>query len=98
MIRGQPWDVMVDLFLYRAPEDQEKDEQQALEEPTFQRAGLEETTDWAAQPAPEGWEQGQDWGGQTTGNAEWGQSDTAATGANWDSTVVGASWDVAHQE
>jgi len=95
MIRGQPWDVMVDLFLYRAPEEQEKEE-----EPTFQRAGFEaEATgaDWAAQPAAEGWDQAQDWG-TTPATAEWGQSDTAASGANWDSSVVGAtSWDPQHE-
>jgi small subunit ribosomal protein SAe len=99
MIRGQPWDVMVDLFLYRAPEEQEKDEQQTLEEPTFQRAGFEENAAEWAQPAAsgEGWDQqAADWGqGATGANAEWGQSaETPASGSNWDSSVVGgSSWD-----
>jgi small subunit ribosomal protein SAe len=94
MIRGQPWDVMVDLFLYRAPEEQEKEE-----EPTFQRAGFEAEAapDWAAPAAAEGWDQTQDWGAAPA-NAEWGQSDTPASGANWDSSVVGAtSWDPQHE-
>jgi len=94
MIRGQPWDVMVDLFLYRAPEDQEKDEAQATEETPFQRGGFEaEGTDWSSQPAPsEQWDQ-QDWGAST--GAEWG-GDVPAT--SWDSTVVGQSWDTPQQE
>jgi len=105
MIRGQPWDVMVDLFLYRAPEEQEKDDQPTIEEPTFQRAGFDENTaDWtapSAAPTGEGWDQqAADWGqGATGANAEWGQStETPASGSNWDSSVVGgSSWDAQHE-
>jgi len=88
MVRGQPWDVMVDLFLYRAPEEQEKEEAAAEGEPTFQRPGFEgEGGEWAGQqPGQERWE-----GSQPT---EWG---TAETGATWDNSVVGgSSWE--HQE
>jgi len=96
MIRGQPWDVMVDLFLYRAPEEQEKEgTAQVTEEVPFQRGAFEQegATDWSAQPgANEQWEQ-QDWG--TTGGAnpgDWGGDST--THHSWDSSVVhGASWD-----
>jgi len=96
MIRGQPWDVMVDLFLCRAPEEQEKEgTAQVTEEVPFQRGAFEQegATDWSAQPgANEQWEQ-QDWG--TTGGAnpgDWGGDST--THHSWDSSVVhGASWD-----
>jgi len=97
MVRGQPWDVMVDLFLYRAPEEQEKAEAAAesAEPGTFQRQAFEEgPTEWVAQPGT-----GEHWEGSP---AEWGKSTewgTAPEGqASWDATVVGgASWD-AQQE
>jgi len=96
MIRGQPWDVMVDLFLYRAPEDQEKEEAQAIEETPFQRGGFEtEGADWSSQAPPsEHWDQ-QDWGTSSTA-AEWGGDQVPAT--SWDATVVGQSWDTPQQE
>eukprot|EP01118_Nematostelium_gracile_P005513 TRINITY_DN1750_c0_g1_i1.p1 TRINITY_DN1750_c0_g1~~TRINITY_DN1750_c0_g1_i1.p1 ORF type:complete len:282 (-),score=70.41 TRINITY_DN1750_c0_g1_i1:147-992(-) len=89
--RNQPWGVIVDLFLYRAPEEQEKDEQQAIEEP-FQRSGFED-----ANAQGENWqgnaEENQQWGNYGS-NAEWGNSEAPAE--NWDpSSVVatGESWD-----
>jgi small subunit ribosomal protein SAe len=87
MIRGQPWDVVVDLFLYRAPEEQEKEEQQALENEPFQRPGFEgESADWSAQPAAEG-----GWEGAAQGGQDWG---TAEASSNWVSSVAtGTSWD-----
>jgi small subunit ribosomal protein SAe len=91
--RNQPWGVIVDLFLYRAPEEQEKEEQQAIEEP-FQRAGFEEANanpDW--QQNPEQWDQNQDWGQPSTGNAEWGQSEPAQQQPDWDSSVAVGTWD-----
>jgi len=99
VVRGKPWDVMVDLFLYRAPEEQDKEEVNAIEEAPFQR-GDQEGADWANQPASEEWGgHQQDWGQSTGGggavgggvgtSAEWGEP---AQG-NWDNSVVGQSWD-----
>jgi len=96
MIRGQPWDVMVDLFLYRAPEEQEKEEAAvAGEEPTFQRPGFEgeDASTWSAPGTT-----ADQWGDAPGGAGEWGKTaDWGAAGetptGNWDHSVVGSSWD-----
>jgi len=90
---------MVDLFLYRAPEEQEKDEAaQAAEEPAFQRPGYTEgeggSAEWpgGAAPAAENWGEGAPGGAAEWGKTgDWGASETTAS---WDSSVVaGATWD-----
>jgi len=82
--RSQPWDVMVDLFLYRDPELQDKDQEAA--EPAFQRGPVFENPEegsWAA--PPQEWEQQQaaEWG--NTGTTEWGNTGTEVLPAtNWE--------------
>ena len=81
--RSQPWDVMVDLFFYRDPEEVE---QQAKEEAAAREAAGPETTEVA--PPPTDWEQpavntASDWGAAPVAppmapTGEWG----AAT-SNW---------------
>jgi small subunit ribosomal protein SAe len=78
--RGQPWDVMVDLFLYRDPEEQEKEEH-AIESgrgPIFE----EQPDNWTGAP-PEEWQaaqQNQEWGSST---GEWGNT-ADVTGQSWE--------------
>jgi small subunit ribosomal protein SAe len=82
--RGQPWDVMVDLFLYRDPEQQEKD-QDALE-PSFARGPVFENPEegsWAA--PPQEWEQQQQSAEWSQPSAEWGATVTeSAPTSNWE--------------
>ncbi|CEM02491.1 unnamed protein product [Vitrella brassicaformis CCMP3155] len=71
--RGQQWDVMVDMFFWRDPEEFEKKEEEEAEIPG--------AADWAAAPAEE-WhgETAQEWGG--TGAEQW----TGAAGEEWAAT------------
>ena len=92
--RMQPWDVMVDLFFYRDPEEveqQAKEEAAAREEPTVPEAAAPPTdwdtpaapasgtTEWGAPPVP-GLQPTAEWGAATpaVGGTDWGAQDS-----NW---------------
>jgi len=81
LVRGQPWDVMCDLFFYREPEEQEKADL-AIE-------GAEQEA-WAADG--EKWDkETPEWNAASGGQSDWG-APTEASG--WDATVVSSSgWD-----
>jgi small subunit ribosomal protein SAe len=80
--RGTPWDVMVDLFFFRDPTEEEKEE--AAEETTGVKA-VEGQEGWTQ----EGWSDTQ-WGGKTS---DWGNEGQTE---GWDSTAVptaGNTWE-----
>jgi len=89
--RATPWDVMVDLFFYREPEETEAEKLEA--------APVEDGGDWQGSTVPEqvtaNWEGSgtAEWG---TGGGEWGGDATPASAAgtgSWDSSVTGTGWD-----
>merc|ERR1719230_408167 len=53
--RAQPWDVMVDSFFWRDPEELERQEEmnQVYEQPQWSAPAAQE--DWGAQPLQESW-------------------------------------------
>jgi len=61
LVRGQPWNVMVDLFLYREPEEQEKEIEAAAAPAESGEAESAPTADWGNQGADTG-----DWGADQT--------------------------------
>jgi len=92
--RAQPWDIMVDMFFYRDPEEAEKEAQEAEAE----AKALEAPADAFAPVAAPGFgaemagagaadwtgaPAGGDWGAQAGG--EWGAGDAAAA-QGWDAT------------
>lgn len=104
LTRGQPWEVMVDLFFYREPEDDQKNEEtQAIADVPERSydATAPEGAEWNQQGA-----QGADWGdsaapapvatGDWPGNtaAEWGATAAPAPAATWDNSAAPTgSWD-----
>jgi small subunit ribosomal protein SAe len=85
--RDAHWDVMVDMYFYRDPEEQEKDQEEAaLEDRKAVTTGAGED-EYAGETG--------EWGGETSGVA----GIPAATGGDWDTTGTewgatgGESWD-----
>jgi len=100
--RGQPWDVMVDLFLYREPEEEQKPDEQGL------IADVPERVEGAAPAAPgTEWRTpnvGGDWGDASataavaapvsSTAAEWTQDAPAPAAGNWaDTSAAPSSWE-----
>jgi len=79
--RDKEWVVMVDLFVYRDPEEAEKQQQRAIEDAGHSEAGTVAggdggTSDWTADASGNAGGEGDDWG--ATGQ-DWG-ADTTADG------------------
>jgi small subunit ribosomal protein SAe len=108
--RSQPWEVMPDLFFYRAPEDIEKQEQQEREEAENRQAvkdgdaekmpfvpdapELQGEGDWEAEPKATG---------EFTAKAadEWDAAPAAAAapaGGDWTESGADAGWDQGAQD
>jgi small subunit ribosomal protein SAe len=103
LVRGQPWNVMVDLFLYREPEEQDRDEQAAAAVDGALEGAKEGGAEWGQ--GEQHWDQPQDWSqsGQPAAAAggahDWAAQPAAAAApasstGGWDATVVpSTSWD-----
>jgi len=55
--RGLPWEIKVDMFIYRDPDEAKKEEQAAIEAAPVAAPVEEYNNEWAAEPAPAG----EDW-------------------------------------
>jgi small subunit ribosomal protein SAe len=100
--RALPWDVAVDLFLYRDPEELKKAEeaQSGAADEAVARAGWGETTEAAqAEPALYTAETAVEWTSGAAANTEWSgdaaAAATTATAGSWDApaTTTGSGWD-----
>jgi len=95
--RSQPWDIMVDMFFYRDPEEAEKEAEaveeggKAIEAPAADFGAVPAYGDSMAANANAEWAQagGQEWGAQ--GGQEWGATgDAGAT--TWDQPAGAAGF------
>jgi len=105
--RTEPWDVMVDVFFYRPPEEQEKkalEEQRPSDDAGFSGPakalaplpdwGPEATTTWD-QTTPNVEVPSSSWGAPTT-NENWGDNvpeTTPAPASGWENPILNVGWD-----
>jgi len=100
--RGQPWDVMVDLFFFREPEDDQKTDELAAIADVPAHTGYDATpegaaAEWNASAAPAEWgaegiaaapTTAGEWGATGTTASEWGADHTAVA-----PTPAANNWD-----
>jgi len=84
IVRGSPWDVMVDLFLYRDPEEEKEQETKPYGafDDTTAPTGTENALEWNQQEGQWEGQPREDWGSSAQ-TGEW----TAPT-TNWETSVV----------
>jgi small subunit ribosomal protein SAe len=99
--RTQPWDVMVDLFFYRPPEETSEKKEEAAAFQIEARSHIENTGgDWG-HPQPDAsstWDQhsGESWAGAAPAapNPEWDGQQPPVDGAGWtDNSILNTGWD-----
>lgn len=87
LVRPSPWNVMVDLFFYRDPDEQEKEETDR----TFENAGAVVENNWEVAPH----QGGDNW---VAASGQWADAETPAiapaTGENWENPILNtAGWE-----
>jgi small subunit ribosomal protein SAe len=90
--RSKEWDVMVDLFFYRDPEEERAAEDMTAEFGAQEYMQGGDISEWGAQPDQANWED-QNW---STPQEEWSGANAAATETNWDAQGLNApvaGWD-----
>jgi small subunit ribosomal protein SAe len=95
--RDAPWDVPVDLFFHRDPEELEKTETEQFEEAVVPTAGWDATAMSAPDfggPAPIPSPMETDFSAPATSGGDWGGVSGAATGgAEWGAAPASTNWD-----
>lgn len=97
--RVAPWDVVVDLFLYRDPEELEKAEEAQTTDDNMARAGWQEGAPAVEAEAPQMYDNSaEQWGETAPATGEWDAAaappaPVAATDASgWDAPAPAAGW------
>jgi len=84
--RNTEWDVMVDMFIYRSPEEQEKDEKESSEMAGFGSEQIQGGDDsWANGSAAPG-----EWEATATAGGDWGEGTPSDS---WADASSGAAWE-----
>jgi len=87
--RNTPWDVMVDMFFYRDPEEAEKEASDALAEKTAAAAAAAASASGGFSSAP--YEPNTSWDAPETGTSEWDVTGVAPVGGVSPQIAIAAS-------
>lgn len=96
--RHSPWDVMVDLFFYRDPDEQDKEKEEVNPFESTTHAGFEAGADGHSEWTESQWEGQPEWGSGPASSlaapSEWGAA-SAIEGGSEPAAPAAVSWDAA---